>query len=450
MTVTKQRKFLRRITILMILLLLVFGVSVSALMGFFYFNMGPQNTSTYTGPRKVMIEKKNGQYTFYKDGKSFVVKGGAGVDHIKELAESGGNTVMCWDTSKFEGILKEAAKYNLAVIIGLDIPSVNTDFYENKKNLTHLYNACISIVTRYKDNPNLLAWCLGNEMTLPLSLTPGPFYKTYNKILDRIHIIDPNHPVATSVLNITIGEILTLKWRMPAIDFYSMNIYNSVRTMKHNLERTKWIWDGPYMIGEWAPQGGWEAPLTAWKAPIEYSSTTKAELFYQFYTNHMPVKDPRFMGSVVFYWGHRQEYTQSWFSVFGKNGEPNEIKETLNDCWKDTSTQHLSPKIKSFLIDNMGGKNNIIVTANSKHHAVLEMQSSDLSDSLSYEWEVYREDWNYAKGGPLREVGLFADSTLPVTDFKAPQKEGPYRVFITVNNSKGYFATANIPIYVVR
>ena len=219
--------------------------------------------------------------------------------------------------------------------------------------------------------------------------------------------------------------------------------------MKYELERTKWLWDGPYIIGEWAPQGGWEAPMTAWKAPIEYSSTTKAQLFYAFYTNYMPVKDSRFMGSVVFYWGDRQEYTQSWFSIFDKNGYPNEIKETLNDCWKDTSTHHFSPKIKSLLIDNMGGKNNIIVASNSKHNAVLEIQSSELSDTLRYKWEMYREDWYY-RNGPPSETGLFVDSTLPVTDFRAPQKEGPYRVFITVYNSKGYFATANIPIYVVH
>ena len=128
---------------------------------------------------------------------------------------------------------------------------------------------------------------------------------------------------------------------MPALDFYSMNIYNSVRILKHNLERTKWLWDGPFMVGEWAPQGGWEAPMTAWKAPVEYSSTTKAQLFYQFFTKYMPVKDPRFLGSVVFYWGHRQEYTKSRFSIFSENGKPNEVKEDLNDCCKYAGTHDI-------------------------------------------------------------------------------------------------------------
>ena len=97
----------------------------------------------------------------------------------------------------------------------------------------------------------------------------------------------------------------------------------------------------------------------------------------------------------------------------------------------------------------MGGENNIIISSGTKHHAVLEMQSPKSSAALQYKWEFYREDWHYSKGPPS-ELGLFADSTLPDTDFRAPQKEGEYRVFVSVYNLKGYYATANIPIYVVR
>lgn len=428
---------------------MIFGVLALLLLVFFYINYGPQNSSEYKGRRKVVIEKKNGRYRFYKDGKAFVVKGGAGFDHIEELSESGGNTIMCWDTSKLENVFKEAAIYHQAVIIGLDIPPVDTGFYNNKKNVAQLYNAFMAIVNRYKDNSCLLAWCLGNEVALPFSLIPDPFYKSYNRILDAIHNVDPNHPVTTSIVNVSRARIIMLKWRMPSLDFYCLNIYNSLRTINHLLEIISWFWKGPYLIGEWAPAGSWEAPMTAWNAPIESSSTTKAQLFYQFYTTYMPLKDPRFLGSIVYFWGHVQLSTRSWFSIFTKNGNPNEIKESLNDCWKDTITAHFSPKIKMMLIDDLTAKNNLIVTSGSKHSAILEMQSSKLPDIVQYKWEIYREDWYYPIGPPA-EVGLFADSTLPATDFKAPEKEGPYRVFITVYNSQGYFATANIPFYVVR
>ena len=128
---------------------------------------------------------------------------------------------------------------------------------------------------------------------------------------------------------------------------------------------------------------------------------------------------------------------------------PNEIAETLNDCWKGIETVHISPKIKSMYVDNMGAKSNVILSSGSKHHAVAEIQLTGPSDNVKFKWEIYSEDWYYPKGPP-GERGLFADSTSSATDFTTPVKEGPYRIFITVINSKGYFATANIPIYVVR
>jgi hypothetical protein len=100
MTLTKRPGLLRRIINPKVFFVMIFGVLVPALIVLLYINRGPQNTSTYTGPRKVSIEKKNGRWGFYKDGKPFLVKGAAGSDHIKELWESGGNTIMVWDTAK--------------------------------------------------------------------------------------------------------------------------------------------------------------------------------------------------------------------------------------------------------------------------------------------------------------------------------------------------------------
>jgi hypothetical protein len=439
-------------------ILMACSVLALALLVIFYINRGPQNTSTYKGARKVTIQKKNGRYNFYKDGKPFLVKGGAGFTHIKELAACGGNTMICWDTSKLDNTLKEAAQYNVAVIIGLAIPGGdNVAFYNNEKNIAALYNAFSGIVIRYKDRPSLLAWCLGNELPVPFSFTPTPFYKTYNRILDQIHNIDPHHPVSTGIINIAKRRIIMMQWRMPALDFYCINIYNSIKTIQQELNLIKLVWRGPYLIAEWAPNGGWEAPLNVWQAPIENTSTKKAEMFYELFNKYMPVKDPRFLGSMAFYWGSRQEYTYTWFSIFNEDGIPTEIKEALYDCWRDTITQHASPKLQYMLIDSLGAKDNIILTPGSKHNVSVLLQTLRSSDTLQYSWQILKEDWmlywgkayNFIKKPPS-ETGLFADSTLQYTNFRAPSKEGPYRVFVTVYNSRGYCATANIPIYVVE
>ena len=426
-------------------------------ISFIYFTRGPQNTSSFTDARKVSIQKKNDGYSFYRDGQPFLVKGGAGYTYIKEMAASGGNTIICWDTSKLENALKEAAQYKVAVIIGLDVPGgEDVAFYKDEKNVAKLYGAYSKIVLRYKDNPSLLAWCLGNELVMPLSLMTSPFYKTYNSLLSMIHNSDPNHPVSTSTMNVAKKHILNMQWRIPALDFICINTYNRLKSIEQDLNQIKFFWRGPYLVGEWAPNGGWEAEVTSWAAPIENTSTKKAEQYYDLFTKYMPVKDPRFLGSLAFYWGNRQEYTHTWYSVFDEDGTPTEVQEVLNDCWRDTVTRHAAPQLEYMVLDSLGARDNIIVSSGSEHKVELLFAKQSSSDSLHYHWQILKEDWqywgqtwrNFKK--PPEQLGLLADSTLQNTSFKAPLKEGPYRVYITVYNSKGYCATANTPFYVVE
>ena len=130
--------------------------------------------------------------------------------------------------------------------------------------------------------------------------------------------------------------------------------------------------------------------------------------------------------------------------------------EALSDCWKDTQTVHVSPRLKYMLFDNLGAADNIIVSPGSMHKASLLFDGPQSADSLKYCWEILNEDWitwgstwnNFKK--PKPEIGLVADSTLQNPFFKTPDKEGPYRIYITVSNSSGFCATANTPFYVVK
>lgn len=435
--------------IVIILVLLLFVIV--------YVNRGPGNSTNYSGPRKVVIKKIDNHYNFYIDGKPFIVKGGAGYNHLAELAASGGNTISCWDTSKFSLLLNEALQNHLYVIAGLDLPGgEDVDFYKNEAHISILFKNYQSIVLRFKDHPALLAWGLGNELKMPFSFTASPYYKTYNRLLTMMHTIDPNHPVSTAVINVPKKGMLNIQWRIPALDFISINSYNNIKTIENDLAKIKLIWRGPYLVGEWAPGGGWEAETITWQAPVENTSTKKATEYALFYKKYMPVKDPRFLGSITFYWGFRQEYTPTWYSVFDENGVPNEIMEALADCWKDTQTIHISPRVKYTLVDSLGAKDNIIVSPGTMHKAMLLFEVPKDADSLRYCWEILNEDWvtwgstwkDFKK--PKSAIGLVVDSTIQSPFFKAPEKEGPYRIYVTVFNSRGFCATANTPFYVVK
>lgn len=436
---------------------LVGTLLLAGLFVFIYVNLGPRNFNINKAERKVSIRQESGRYSFFKSGKPFLVKGGAGYTNIKELAECGGNTIICWDTAKLESTLRQADQYNVAVIIGIDIPGVdNTEFYNDKKNIENYFNAYKNIVVRFKDHPSLLAWCLGNELIMPFSFTNILFYKSYNRLLSMIHDIDPDHPVSTAVMNIPKRNIINMQWRIPALDFICVNTYNKLKLIEQELNKIKMVWNGPYLVGEWAPNGGWEAALTTWDAPIENTSTKKAEQYYELFNKYMPVNDSRFLGSLAFYWGNRQEYTHTWYSVFNENGIPTEIKEVLKDCWTGKLTHHTAPGVQYMLVDSLGAFDNIIVNCGSQHNASILMEPGQTADSLRYQWEILKEDWYYWGKTwdnfkrPATLSGLIKDSTIQYCSFVAPKMEGPYRVYVTVYNSKGYCATANTPIYVVE
>ena len=427
------------------------------LIGTFYLRLGPANKSTYTSARRVLVKKDAGRYSVYKDGKPFLIRGGAGYQFMDELVQCGGNTIICWDTTKLAAVLDEAVQHQLMVIIGIDVPGVQSfGGYRNKVKVDSLISATTALISRHKDHPALLAWCLGNELKFPNSVTYDPFYVAYNQLLSMIHEKDPHHPVCTTVINVSKNNILNIRWRAPAIDFIGLNIYNSIRTLDRDLALIKLFWNGPYFVSEWAPRGGWETATTSWKAPIEKNSTDNAQDYYDFYIRHMPQADPRFLGSLVFYWGSRQEYTPTFYSIFNEDGKPTEIMEAMKDCWMGKRTAHLSPQLTDMDIDQqLRPADNIMLNAGSVHNAAVQVKHG-AADSLQYHWEILKEDWSswgkvwvhFAK--PVPEPGLFINDSLPAASFRVPAKEGPYRLFVTVSNAKGYCAHANIPFYVIQ
>ena len=414
-------------------------------------------TTGRQGNKKVEIKKVNGRYSFYKDGKPFIVKGVMGHSHVAELASIGGNTMCVWDTASLQQVLEDAAKNNVNVIAGLDLPTGElTSWYKDGEKVAKTYADYKKLVNKYKNHTALLAWALGNELIMPVSPNSSHFFKGYNRFLNMIHEQDPSHPVTTTIINYQKENILNIRWKLRGIDFISINTYNKLKDIRWELRRLEWFWDGPYLVSEWCPNGGWEAQTTVWGAPIENTSTKKAEQYSYFFKAYMPTSEPRFLGSLAFYWGSRHEYTPTWYSVYNENGCPNEIKESLADCWNMAKTKHEAAQVDYMLIDSAGAKDNIILSPGSKHTAYLLIPGWQPKDSLRYSWEIMKEDWftwgrtwQYFER-PRPEHGLIADSTMQNTSFICPKKEGPYRIFVTVYNNKGYCTTANTPFYVVN
>lgn len=421
-----------------------------------FFSLSCNESQPVSATKKaVYIKNQNGKYLLYRNGKPFFIKGASGFTNLKELREAGGNTIRVWDTLNLGSILDSAQANHLAVIAGLPMPSSESmdEFYNTSK--ANVYSRkIVDIVERFKNHPALLSWCLGNELAFPNKPKYNQFYSIFNGLVDMIHQKDPQHPVTTTIMAFQKKNIINIKLRTK-IDMISFNIFGSIQTLKEDLEKFRWFWDGPFLITEWGVEGPWLAEnQNAWGAYIESTSTKKAEQYLSNYEKYMPVNNPRFLGSMVFYWGQKQELTPTWFSLFDENGAKTEAVEVMRYIWTGKKIMAKAPALKYMLLAGKGAKDNIIFKPNIAVNSKVYFENAD-TIGLTFKWKIFAEDWFKPNGifsekQPKEINNLIIGQSGSELSFKVPGKEGPYRILVYVYDKKGSFATSNTPFYVLK
>lgn len=429
---------------------------ICAIAVFFFRNPYPGRFSALSS-RSVYIRYSGGKYVLYRFGKPFIVKGGAGTSHLKELSEAGGNTIRVWDTIGLKQTLADAEANNIAVVVGLPMPyNDNMDaFYNNDAKVQALLNQYRILINYYKKKKAVLCWCLGNELTYPLKPKFYKFYVVFNCFVAMIHREDPDHPVTTTLINFEKQYLINIKlWT--DIDFISFNIFGEIRHLNNNLNSFRLSWNGPFLITEWGIDGPWPGrEQTVWGAFIESASNKKAEEYLNVYRYYLPAKNPNFLGSIVFFWGQKQETTPTWFSMFDKFGNKSQAVNVMQYLWRGKWPEHQAPNINYMLVDGKGARDNLIYRPNTVINAKVWMKDTTLNKELRFEWYVQPEDWfmvhNFYNQKPRQSIdSLFVSQKSESAVLHVPATEGPYRLYVNIYNPNGYFATCNTPFYVVE
>ncbi|MFD0977790.1 glycoside hydrolase family 2 TIM barrel-domain containing protein [Salinimicrobium gaetbulicola] len=404
--------------------------------------------STSNTSAKVYVAHDGNSYKLIRNNEPFQIKGAAGNSHFRELKEAGGNTIRVYDTINLKSTLDKAHEYGLAVIVDIPLPKYGdgSKFYE--KDLSVPKKKIASLIRKFKDHPALLYWNLGNELYYPTFHKDVKFFSSYNSLVDLVKKTDPDHPVSTAVIGGNRRRLASILMRSPDLDLISINSFGNLTNLDDRMKPFNMIWNGPYVITEWGVNGPWEEDKTNWGAPIEQTSSKTSEILAERYASEV-MNASNCMGSVVFFWGNKQERTHTWFSIFSEEGKRSESFHTLKNLWNNEPLEYAGPQIYYAYLNGRGSPESIILTPGIQAEAEVVMLSKKV-DSLEYSWEIRPEAWSdIEKDQPVLKQ-LTPKISSSKIKFTTPQKEGPYRLFVYVFDKENNYSTSNIPFYVLN
>ncbi len=402
------------------------------------------------------VVKTDAGYTFMRDGKPYYVKGSGGEVNLDKVVAIGSNSIRTWGIDNAQEVLDDAQKHGLTVMLGLWLQHERHGFdYNNAEKVQKQLNHFKSIIDKYKNHPALLMWGIGNE--LDLQYTNPNCWNAVQDIAKYAHEVDKNHPTATVTAGLDSMEVQHILKRAPDIDVYCVNTYGDIANVPKNI--AKFGWTGPYMITEWGVNGYWESPNTDWRVSIEQTSTEKKQVFYDRYKQYIE-PFPKCLGSYSFLWGAKQEYTETWFGLFSKDNQPTEPIDALEIAYLGKNPVKSSPKVLEMTLNGKKGLDNIKLKADERQTASVLAKvginmtetTDDTDQKLHYTWKILAESTDKKSGGDAEEAareigGLIQGRTKKEITFRAPHKEGAYRLFVTIALN-GKVAYANIPFWV--
>jgi len=407
------------------------------------------HTATESSSRTILSGNARDGYTLLYNSEPYSIKGVGGDKHLDLLARLGGNTIRTWGVGpETEKLLDKAHQNGIAVTLGIWLQHERHGFnYRNKDKLEEQRQIVLAAVERFKNHPALLCWGLGNEMEgVTGEGADSAIWKEVNYLAEQIKNLDPYHPIISVVANVNPAKIKAIKRYAPEIDILGINAYAGASGLADKLRQ--YSWDKPYLLTEFGPPGPWEVAHTDWNAPIEPSSFEKMS---HYYASHQDVieDEKQCLGSFAFLWGNKQEATASWFGMLLEDGCKLPVADTMSYLWKQKWPENRSPLLKEADIPFA----NLKVKA-TQTFTVRAAYSDPDEDSLDYQWSVFAESSDRRIGGDKEQVpDEFKSSIISVKSrgratIQMPEKEGAYRLYVTVRDGKGGAAIDNWPFYV--
>jgi hypothetical protein len=400
-----------------------------------------------SGPSRVELRKVENGWTLYREGQPFFIQGAGGDGSRQVLKDCGGNSFRTWGADNLGPQLDEARRLGFAVTVGIWFEHKGGEHhfdYSNPMQVAAQLEKVRQAVLRYKNDPAVLLWGLGNEMEGKDG--DDPFvWKAIQDAAAMVHRIDPNHPTMTVVAEIGGKRVENINRYCPDIDIIGINTYAggpSVAERYHKLGGVK-----PFVVTEFGPSGTWEVGTSGWNAPIEATSTAKANDYRATYDKTILAERGKLcLGSYAFLWGYKQEATATWFGMFLPDGSRLEPVDLMQTYWTGRPPERRCPKIEPIAFDHND------VEPGGTIHASLSVTPFD-DRPQTVRWVLSRDTAIYQTMGayqaPLKDFPeAIVSGDIHSAEIRMPAETGGYWLYAYVSDGKGRAATAVSPLHV--
>jgi hypothetical protein len=405
------------------------------------------------GPVKVEVVKNDSGYVLMRGGEPYTVRGaGMEIDDVARFAANGGNSIRTWTTGdprQDTGALLDAAHaHGVTVAVGLPMRPERHGFdYDDPAAVAAQREALRADILRYRDHPALLAWIVGNELNH--SYTNPRVFDAVEDVARMIKELDPNHPVTTALAGFYPDVVAEALARAPSLDFLSVQLYGGLFSLPERIRSAGFT--RPFMVTEWGTIGYWEMEKTSWGAPVELTSSEKADVIQRAWREVLGEFPGQLVGSYVFFWGQKQERTPTWFGLLLESGERTEAIDVMHLAWTGAPPAKRAPRVNALHIEGRGSRDSVTLVAGRTYEAAFDVVYPD-GDPLRYHWEVKLESDATQAGGDFEAridsiSGLLGDAAAPTTTITV-REPGRYRLFAYAFDDYGNAAHANIPFLV--
>jgi len=427
--------------------------------GLFFIDRRPKQVMAPRYPERA--EREGSVVTLVEDGEGWAlrfngdpyeIRGVGGLWNLELAASLGANSVRTWGAEDWPEAFAQAERLGMTVLAGVWLSHDPSD-YDDEDYLEAKRREVDGLAREWANHPRLLAWSLGNEIHLRANLPKA--WEFVEELAQIIRRHDADHPIATATAHSPSDVLDLIVAHAPSIDLLIVNSYAGLPAVTRDIGLSRFR--GPFLIGEWGPNGHWETGDTPWGRPLEQLGAEKVALYRE--RAEYIASLPAAIGSYVFLWGQKQERTPTWYSMFvedrpelGLRGEATGAVDVMVEHWTGAPPANRAPLLTALTLDGKSAGDFVVLAPGDTF--VAEATASDPDgDPLTWVWELLVEPTVLSKAGEPEARPPQAAAALEIDGATARGRvtePGEYRLFAYALDGRGKVGTGNIPFKVFK